>query len=187
MKLAKLTLSLLATLALATPFAASAAPAGHALIYISPGQYKHEIRLWQFYYDYWYSQGKAVEPLALETIKPMFADTAMCEDNRAADAIIWVKPRMFYNPHLGMYYGAVIADAYSGSGKFIASYRADVEHSGFLDVQPATQISAIYRTALQEVVGKMQANPELASLATQGLPSNETAMPCGMVAVLPAK
>lgn len=186
MKLGKFALNLLLVLGLGiTSSGASSAPAGRALMYISPQDYTHDIKLWHFYYSYWFNQGSAIEPVALAALKPVFADIALCEGNKAADIVVWIKPRMFYNPHMTVYYGTVAANVYSGSGKFIASYKADVQHVGFLDVQPAAQITVTYEAAMQQIISKMQADNAVLGLAARGLAADETAMPCSMVAILP--
>ena len=167
-------------------FAAEAAPVGRALIYIDPQEYTHEIKLWHFYYDYWFSQGRAVEPVALDALKPLFAETAMCKGNNAADILIWIKPGMFYNPHMTTFYGKIVAKVYSGSGKPVATYKANVQHGGYLDVLPKEQVKAAYQAAMQKIVGRMQADRALQALIARGLPESETRMPCSMVAVLPA-
>lgn len=166
--------------------AAQAAPLARALVYIDPQEYNHDIKLWHFYYSYWFSQGKAVEPLALAAFKPMFAEVGMCEQNVAADVVIWLRPRMFYNPHMTMFYGSIVAQVYSGSGKPLASYEANAEHNGFLDVVPAAQVKTTYQAAMQDIVRQMQADSALQSAIAAGLPASETPMPCGMVTILPA-
>lgn len=167
-------------------FAAEAAPVGRALIYIDPQEYAHEIKLWHFYYGYWFSQGRAVEPVALDALGPLFAKTAMCEGNNAADILIWIKPGMFYNPHMTTFYGKIVAKVYSGSGKPVATYKADVQHGGFLDVMPAEQVKTTYQAAMRKIVGQMQSDTALQALIGRGLPESETRMPCSMVTVLPA-
>ncbi|HEY3326484.1 MAG TPA: hypothetical protein VGK14_04870 [Novimethylophilus sp.] len=185
MKLGKFVLTLLMLLGLCiASFAARSAPAGRVLVYISPQEYAHEIKLWHFYYNYWFSQGRAIEPVALDALQPMFADIAMCDGNKAADVVVWIKPHMFYNPRMTVYYGTVVADVYSGSGKPVATYKADVQHNGYLDVLPAAQINATYRAAMQEIVRQMQADNAMQALVSQGLPASETAMPCSMVTIL---
>ena len=185
--LRKIVLMLLVLGAGVPALAADIQPAGRVLVYISPQEYTHDIKLWHFYYSYWFNQGSVIEPIALETLRPVFADVGMCSGNKASDMVVWIKPRMFYNPHMTVYYGSILANVYSGSGKFLGAYKGEAQRNGFLDVKPAQQISAAYRGALQDMVRKMQADGALQTLAMQGLAANETAMPCSMVAILPLK
>jgi len=163
------------------------APLGKALVYIAPQYYEHEIKLWHFYYDYWFNQGEMVEPIALNALQPLFAGADLCRGGEAADMIVTIKPQMFYNPHMSMFYGDIEAHIYSGSGKPIATYHAETQSSGFLDVKPEAKVQAVYQDTMQKIVSQMQADPALTVLATQGLPEAETKMPCEMVSVLRAK
>jgi len=114
----------------------------------------------------------------------LFAETSMCDSGGAADLIVWIKPHMFYNPHMTVFYGKIVAEVFSGSGKPLATYKAKAQRNGFLDVQPAQQIKATYRDAMREIVRKMRADTSLMALSEHGLPESETRMPCNMVAVL---
>lgn len=164
-----------------------AEPAGRVAVYIPEQYYDHDIKLWQFYYGYWFKQGEALEQPALETIKSTFANTDVCRSGDAADVIVALKPHMFYNPHMTTYYGDVTANVFSGSGKPLATYRSEVESQGFLDVKPAEKIQSVYREAMQKIVQQMQADQSVMGLAQKGLSDNETKMPCQMVSILKAK
>jgi hypothetical protein len=163
---------------------AHADPVKRVLVYIDPQEYNHQVKLWAFYYGYWFSRGEAVEPIAVSALKTIFPDTSMCESNLAADMVVWIKPDMFYNPHMTTYYGKVTAQFYSGSGKPIATFRAPVQHQGFLDVVPAEQIGSIYKEAMQDVIRQMQEDNAMQAFVSQGLPEGETKMPCNMVSIL---
>jgi hypothetical protein len=173
----------LAALALVSSYA-PAAPAGHTLVYIDPQEYEHETRLFQYYYAYWFNQGEAVEPIALDVLRPVLGDVAMCEGNQAADLVVWLKPRMFYNPKMTTYYATMEARVYSGSGGFLGIYKEEAQRSGFLDVRPAEQIARAYRMAMQKVATKLQADAAVKALVEQGLPKDKTAMPCSMVTII---
>lgn len=170
---------------LASSGPAQAAPAGRALVLIEPEHYAYQTKLWHFYYDYWFSQGEALEPLALEALRPLFAEVGMCRSNEAADVIVWLKPRLFYNPHMTVFYATLGAQVFSGSGRLLGEYRGYAQHHGFLDVVPAQQVQAAYRLALQDLVRQMQSDAALEPLRMHGLPDAETRSPCGVVSVLP--
>lgn len=104
--------------------------------------------------------------MALETLAPLFSSVGMCEENMAADVVIWLRPRMFYNPHMTMFHGSVLAQAYGGSGKPLASYRGSAQHSGYLDVVPAAQVSATYRLAMADVLRQMQSDAAIQAALT---------------------
>lgn len=164
---------------------ANAAPASNALIYIDPREYSHEIKLWHFYYDYWFSQGTVVEAIAQAELKSIFAETAMCEGNQSADAVVWVRPRMFYNPHMTTFHGTMIVNVYSGSGRLLGNYKGEAQSLGFLDVVPAHRINEAYALAMRDVVRQMQADAPLQKVLTRGLPEHEARLSCGLIPILP--
>ena len=186
MNIGKSWLRLVLMMALTTgTLAAQAADAVRALVFIPPQEYAHETLLRLHFINYWFSQGEVVEPVVLQSLKPVFGETAICSGNRAADAVVMIQPYMFYNPYMTTFYGKIEARVFSGSGKLIASYKAKVEHSGYLDVLPREQIKVTYQAAMSEVVRQMQADSVLQAFMAQGVPDSETRMPCGMVAILP--
>lgn len=187
MKLRKYAMTIAVLTGLCASVSAWSQPVGHALVYIDPQDYQHETRLWHFYYSYWLSPAAAVEPIALDALQPLFAQTGLCRGGEAADVIVSIKPNIFYNPHMTMFYGDVVAQAYSGSGKPIATYRAEAQTSGFLDVQPAAKIKAVYQDAMQKIVTQMRADTAFMALVNNGLTDAETKMPCEMVSVLHPK
>ena len=189
MKLVKRILSaLLFSLAGASSLA-QAAPVGHVLIFINPQEYIHEHRIGGVGSGYnsvfWFKQGPMVEPIALEALRPVFADAKMCEAAMAADVIIWIRPNVVYNDQMTNFYGSIVANVYAGNGEFIASYDETAAKSGFWDVFPATRITAAYKSAMQAVVKKIEADEKLRPLIAQGLAEDKTRIPCSMVSLLP--
>src|ERR1700712_3795462 len=91
------------------------------LVYISPQEYIHSIKLWHYYYNYWYEQGPAIEPVALEALNAKYGDVRMCEGNDVGKSLVWIKPHMYYNPQLEVFYGEVTADIFSGNGKVLGT------------------------------------------------------------------
>lgn len=155
------------------------------VVYINPLEYKHPVKLWHFYYDYWFTQGPAVEDVAMRLLNDEFGKTSMCDGNNIGNALIRIIPNMFYNPHMTMFYGKVTVDVFTGSGKPIGTYVGESQKSGFLDVAPADQIGAAYETAMQNAITKMRADPALMDAVKNGVPASETSTPCSMMMVLP--
>ena len=176
-------LSLLPTASLVQ--AENADPA-NMVIYISPQEYKYSVKLWHFYYDYWFNQGPAVEPVATQILGSEFGNVGMCEGNTAGKTLVWIKPSMFYNPHMQTFYGKITANVFTGSGKPLGVYVGESQKMGFLDVFPASQIDATYKLAMQNVAEKMKADQALQAAISKGVPANETSTPCAMVSLLPA-
>lgn len=170
---------------LTASMAAGAAPAASALVYIDQREYDHPIKLWHFYYDYWYKQGPAVEPIALADLKPLFSDIGMCEGQKTADVVVLVKPRMIYNPHFTTFYATLHTQVYSGSGRLLGQYKGEGEHRGFLDVAPAQQVRKAYNLAMQDAVKQMQADSQLQEVLAKGKPDNQADISCGTIPLLP--
>jgi len=162
-----------------------AAIPANMVVYIAPAQYERPIKLWHFYYSHWFEQGPLAEAAAEDVLGREYGHVAMCTSNEAGNTLIWLKPNMFYNPHMSIYYGTVTATVFSGSGKPLGTFVGESQKSGFLDVATNDQIKTAYKLALQDLVTKMNANPTFQQLVKQGVPDTETRSPCTMVTMLP--
>lgn len=151
-------------------------------IYIQAQDYNHPLRLHHYSIDYWYSQGPMLEDAAMQVLGQDFKDVAMCDENPAsAKVLVWLRPRMFYNPQMQTFYGKVIAYAYSADGKPIANFVGEAEQHGFLDIKPELNLQAAYRGAVQSVSAKMQADAKV----QQALKGPGFSAPCATTALLP--
>lgn len=160
-------------------------PSNQVVVYISPQEYTHEIKLWHFMKDYWFAQGPLIEPVLVKTLGASLGETAICDAGVTGKVLLWVKPKMFYNPHMRNYYGTIHATVYSGSGHALANYTGESRYSGDLDILPAKSVQASYDLAIQNLVSKMKADPAIQQLLQQGIPASQSYTPCSMVAVLP--
>ncbi|MGY1488373.1 hypothetical protein ACW4YW_03085 [Methylobacillus pratensis] len=160
-------------------------PTSKVAVYISPYEYTNEIKLWHFMKDYWFAQGPLIEPVLTRTLSTKLGDTVMCDAGVTANVLLWVKPKMFYNPHMRNFYGTINATVYTGSGRAIASYTGESRLSGDLDILPANTVQATYDLAIQQVADKIQADPAIKKLIDDGLSDRESYTPCAMIAVLP--
>lgn len=175
----------LATILIAIPFAAQSAPA-NMLIYISPQEYTHSVKLWQYFDDYWFEQGPAVEPLAKSMLAEEYGEVAMCQANSEGKSLVWLKPRMYYNPQMKMYYGEIKASTFTSNGEPLANYIGESKKHGFLDVYPQQQIETVYKMAMQNLIGKMREDQNLKTVAAEGVNNTDAANACATVAALPA-
>lgn len=160
-------------------------PTSKVAVYISPYEYTNQIKLWHFMKDYWFAQGPLIEPVVTRTLSAKLGETVMCEAGVTANVLLWVKPRMFYNPHMRNFYGTINAVVYTGGGKAIASYTGESRYSGDLDILPANSVQVAYDLAIQQVADKIQADPVIKKLIDEGISSRESYTPCAMIAVLP--
>lgn len=155
------------------------------LVYISPQDYEHPIKLWHYFYNYWYEQGPVVEPIAIQALSAGYGDVKMCQGNETGKALIWIKPRMYYNPQLEVFYGEVSADIFSASGKALGSYTGESRKHEFLDVYPERQVETAYKLAMDNLMVKLKADSELQAGISEAISANEKESPCSMVTLLP--
>jgi len=155
------------------------------LLYIQPVEYTNPIRLSnQFSYAYWFEQGPVVEPLALKKLNQTFGAVSMCDANQSAKVLVWLQPRMFYNPKVQIFYGQVTANVYTGKGELKSTYVGKSKLHGFLDIKPAVWIEKSYAIAIDKMAAKMQADKALKTLIDSNASSTDATL-CNMAASLP--
>ncbi len=165
-----------------SPFAMAESTSG-TLLYIQPFEYTNPIRLWHYSLNYWFEQGPIVEKLALEKFSQKFGEVSMCESNQTGKMLVWLQPKMFYNPQVQQFYGKIVANVYSGMGKQVANYIGEAHAPGYLDIYPEQAIEKSYTLALDDLIAKMQADPRLSDMPQNGTANEST--PCSMVTLLP--
>jgi hypothetical protein len=154
------------------------------LVYISPFEYTHSVNLGFSYYEYWFNQGPVVEHAAVQILGAQFEGVSMCEGTSTGNTLVWLQPTMFYNPMMGAFYGKIVANVYSGDGKYLSSYVGRSEKIGFVDVYPMQSIEAVYKQTMQNVSDKLKADPAFQAAINESRPGNESATPCGLVPIL---
>lgn len=156
------------------------------LIYIDPQDYTSEVKLWQYYTDYWFAQGPYVEKAAKQVLGHAFADVGMCDNNQAAgNTLVWLRPRIFYNPQMMTYHGKVTAVVYTATGQPLASYEGTSSKLGFINVKPELNLNIVYTKALEMIVQKMKADTKLQENLDKVYAADDAKTPCGMVSLLP--
>lgn len=146
------------------------------LLYISPLEYSHSVRLLSPYYDYWFEQGPIVEPIALAALNKRGDAVTMCKNNETADTIVRLKPFLFYNPQMQVYHSKVEATVYSGSGDVLGTYVGEAQQMGYNSINTATRfhIEKVYNKAMNNLVAKLDLKPSATTAGTQKLP-------CGII------
>ena len=157
------------------------------LLYIQPIEYTNSINVMNhFSRAYWFEQGPVVEPLALKQFNAAFSPVTMCEVGRSAKMIVWLQPRMFYNPQLQMFHGQITANVYTGKGELKSSYVGRSKVHGFVEIKPEKWIEKSYDLAINKVVNKIKADKTL-----QGVINNNDqtttmdGVSCGIVTSFP--
>lgn len=163
-----------------------AKPSG-IVVFIQPQEYKNPIKLWQYYRDYWYTQGPIVEAATRKIFETELGGVDFCDSNQTANkALVWLRPRMFYNPQVQTFYGTITAVVYNPNGKPISTYVGEANKAGFLDIYPEKQVATVYAQAIQLVADKMKADSNLQALLHDNTVSTESKTPCSLVTLLPA-
>ncbi len=156
------------------------------LMYIQPVDYTNPIMLWRPYQNYWFYQGPVVEKVAMTAFSAAYGDVGMCEANLTGKTLVWLQPKLFYNPQVQMFYAEVKASAYKGIGEHVATYVGKAQVHGFMGIKTDSWIEKSYKLAIDDAVAKMQADKALQAYVsgpTQvSAPSNT---PCGMVTLFP--
>ncbi|PKO25481.1 MAG: hypothetical protein CVU35_03890 [Betaproteobacteria bacterium HGW-Betaproteobacteria-8] len=166
------------------PAVAQAGPA-NMLIYIHPQEYTHPVKLWHFYSDHWFEQGPLVEPVVKSALAEEYGEVDMCKAGSEGRSLVWIKPRMYYNPHMTTFYGEITAIAYTGNGESIASYVGESQKIGFLDVYPRLSIVAAYKMAMEDLIRKMRKDQRLKAVAAKGAINADAGSACAIITTLP--
>lgn len=162
------------------------AVAAEVLVYLSPLEYTHPIRLWQYFDDHWFKQGPVVEPIARAALSAAYGTATMCEAQSAGEPVVWIKPRMYYNPHTQTYYGKIEANVFDPEGEAVASHVGEAQRRGFLDVYPQRQLEAVYQAAMQNLMAAMDADTTLRVMVEKA-DGTSTVRVCEQVAALPPR
>ncbi|MBM3350495.1 MAG: hypothetical protein FJY53_01665 [Betaproteobacteria bacterium] len=156
------------------------------LMYIQPIEYTHPILLWHPYQGYWFAPGPIVEVVAKDKLTQAYGNVSVCEGQQSGKVLVWLRPRMFYNPQVQLFYGEVTASVYSGVGKFITSYEGESKLHGRLDIKAEERIAQTFTLAIDSMVEKMQADQALQAMLNQSaMVADNELTPCSMVTLLP--
>ncbi len=151
-------------------------------VFIQAQDYNYQIKLRNYWQDYWYSQGPMLEHAAAEVLAADFGGVEMCDAQpQDSKVVVWLRPRMFYNPQMQTFYGKVIAVTYTADGKPLANYVGEAAKHGFLDVKPDMTLNAVYHAAMQAVSAKMKADAKF----QEALKAPSFSSPCATVSILP--
>lgn len=154
-----------------------AEPNSKTLLYISPNDYNYSVHLLAPYYDYWFTQGPLVEPIALKVLQEKYSDMTLCQANETADTVVRIKPSVFYNPQMHVYHSKLVATVFSGKGDVLASYVGEAQQLGYTSFDNGTKyhLNKVYGLAMQDLMTKLTINPSSDSA------KSEAKLPCGMI------
>lgn len=154
------------------------------VIYIDPVEYTNPINLWHPYTFFWFYQGPVVEKLAMEKLDQTYGKVSMCDASQSGKVLLWVKPKMFFNPQVQIFYGKITVNAYTGNGKHLKTYEAESGVNGRINIYAEKSIEKSYALAIDEVVKKMQADGDLQRVLDSKAEGGDST-PCNMVTLIP--
>jgi hypothetical protein len=179
----KLRLNMMAQLAVAAMISASTSVLAterktSTLLYISPLDYQYSVHLLSPFDEYWFEQGPVVEPIAFEALKEKDSALTVCKANETADTIVRIKPSIFYNPQMRVYYSKLEATVYSGAGNLLGTYVGEAQQHGYVDFDNGTRyhINKVYGLAMKDLMTKLVIQPE-----SKQASSSEAKLPCGLI------
>ena len=148
------------------------------LLYISLNDYNYSAHLFSPYEGYWFEQGPLIEPIALKALQEKDASVALCTANEAADRVIRIKPNVFYNPQVNLYYSKLVATVFSGKGDVLGTYVGKAKKHGYssLAIGATFHLNQVYTLAMQDLMSKINAIPVLENTKP------ETNLPCSLIA-----
>lgn len=189
MKIYLLRVFVLLTLFITTNIQAESATEANSsakiLMYIQPIEYTNPIYLWHPYDGHWLYQGPLVEAQAMAKFSQVYGDVGLCEGNQSGKTLVWLQPRIFYNPQVEIFYGKVTASVYTGMGTFVASYVGESSLHGYLNLKTDDSVERTYALAIDTVLEKMQADTALQGMMATARSASADATPCSMVTLLP--
>lgn len=156
-------------------------------VYISPDEYSHPVLL-QFPWGpgEWVYQGMTVEPIAENMLQDAFGAVAVCQGVQKGKSLIWLRPSLFFNPQVGIYYGTMMANVYDGKGKYINKYAGESKVQGSFFSGRQENITESYRLALGDLITKLKADNALAEIIAADFANGEEYASCSQVPTLPS-
>lgn len=155
------------------------------LLYIQPVEYTNPIRLWHPYSDYWFYQGPLVEKVAVEKLGQAYGKVEVCDANQSGKMLVWLQPKMFYNPQVQQFYSKVTAEVYTGIGSHVATYVGEANVRGLIGASAEGRIVQSYALAIDHIVSKMKADSTLQTRISVNVDNQADTTPCSMVTLLP--
>jgi hypothetical protein len=156
-------------------------------VYISPDEYSHPVLL-QFPWGpgEWVYQGMTVEPIAENMLQDAFGAVAVCQGVQKGKSLIWLRPSLFFNPQVGIYYGTMMANVYDGKGKYINKYAGESKVQGSFFSGRQENITESYRVAMGDLITKLKADNALAEIIAADFANGEEYASCSQVPTLPS-
>jgi len=157
------------------------------LIYQSPQEYTHEVRMGMMpYFSRWVLKGPAADAAALAALAPHFSEIGRCDGGSGADVLMWLRPRISYNPVSATYYAQVSAQVHLGSGQYLKTLKANAEQPGPIQsVYADALVRKAFDGAMQQIASQFAADAALQADIAQARAKDMTKAPCAIIGVVP--
>ncbi len=178
--------TILAAMLLATTGALADEPPT-LLIYQSPQEYTHEVRIGMMpYFSSWVLKGPSADAAAAAAFAPHFSEVGRCDGASGADVLVWLRPRISYNPVASTYYAQVTAQFHLGSGKYLATLKTTGEQSGSIQTLYADDlVRKAFDTAMQDIARQYAADAGMQQAIADARAQDMTKAPCAIIGVVP--
>lgn len=167
--------------------AATAGEKPSLLIYQSPQEYTHEVRIGMMpYFSRWVLKGPAADAAALAAFAPHFSDVSRCDGASGADVLVWLRPSINYNPVSSTYYAKVTAQFHLGSGKYLATLKTTGEQPGSVQTLYADElVRKAFDVAMQNIASQYAADAVMQAAIADARAKDLTKAPCAIIGVIP--
>jgi hypothetical protein len=129
---------------------------------------------------------KAHKSIEIAKLQLNFGAVGVCQGVQKGKSLIWLRPSLFFNPQVGIYYGTMMANVYDGKGKYINKYAGESKVQGSFFSGRQENITESYRVAMGDLITKLKADNALTETIAADVASGDELASCSQVPNLPA-
>ncbi len=177
---------LLAAFLLLANLAQAQAGETKALVYIHPDKLERPAQLGLIpYYIHYTWPGKLALKASLTALVGPYPNTAQCDGVSTGDLIVWVTPRIKYNPLADKVYAEAETSFHLGDGRLLWQGSAWGEQRVMLRSQYMDDaLGQAFNQAMREVVANFSKDAAAQERLNEWLSKDGTPIQCGLVSVL---
>lgn len=157
-----------------------------ALVYIHPDKLERptQLGLIPFYIHYAWP-GKLAKKAALSTLEATYPGVAQCDGVSTADLLVWVTPRIKYNPMADKVYTEIEASFHLGDGRLLWQGNAWGEQRVMLRSQYMDDaLQQAFNQAMRQVAAGFSNDAAAQQRLSEWLSKDGTPIQCGLVSLL---
>ncbi len=176
---------LLIGLSIPTALAEETAPGTQAAslaIFLAPHEIEHPVQLRDKWFGrYWINRGEIVLAVAKNSFHPLFREVSTCDGTNTADVITWIKPQLFFNPQMNVYYAKLKVNFYRADGTHIGTLKSQAQRDGFVDVALYQNVYLLFDNAFSKIVDQFSKDTSMQEAIRQSMAAHMTPAPCAIV------